>query len=206
MSALFLCKNITIFQSTLPRGERLIGSGRFIPPRRISIHAPARGATSCAACSTSSAQISIHAPARGATWEHTPPCVTLYISIHAPARGATLIAVTAPTAAVISIHAPARGATILTGLYSFSTIQFQSTLPRGERPIPNADIINPISISIHAPARGATAPVTINSAYRTISIHAPARGATANITYFFYARVPFLSNIHKFQHFLTIQI
>lgn len=39
-----------------------------------------------------------------------------------------------------------------------------------------------------------------------ISIHAPARGATANIAHFFYTRVPFLSNIHKFQHFLTIQI
>ena len=80
---------ISRFQSTLPRGERLpstshcITSGYFnprsregsdptsspfSPPIKISIHAPARGATVILFCrSIQVKSISIHAPARGAT-------------------------------------------------------------------------------------------------------------------------------------------
>ena len=78
-----------IFQSTLPRGERLggvknviTGKTDFNPRSRegsdaalklirdneiISIHAPARGATSTAGSDQDAIWISIHAPARGAT-------------------------------------------------------------------------------------------------------------------------------------------
>ena len=77
------------FQSTLPRGERLQvlpscrtkntyfnprsreGSDLQIRPgcirTSISIHAPARGATSAAILARLTSTISIHAPARGAT-------------------------------------------------------------------------------------------------------------------------------------------
>ena len=56
------------FQSTLPRGERLTLARNFpCGVRKISIHAPARGATSEFICNFSSDIISIHAPARGAT-------------------------------------------------------------------------------------------------------------------------------------------
>ena len=55
------------FRSTLPHGERrrlrMLGK----PPRRVSIHAPARGATLSAASVYPSRLVSIHAPARGAT-------------------------------------------------------------------------------------------------------------------------------------------
>ena len=56
------------------------------------------------------------------------------ISIHAPARGATANALVFPALRLISIHAPARGATkeIFCGV---PVIPFQSTLPRGERPV-----------------------------------------------------------------------
>ena len=99
------------FQSTHPRGVRPDPS---IPTRampRISIHAPARGATMRRSSSSGRSQISIHAPARGATevdsialqqslFQSTHPrgvrlacfciCVKIAeISIHAPARGAT---------------------------------------------------------------------------------------------------------------------
>ena len=101
------------FQSTLPRGERRChapflptsithfnprsreGSDktRFKPPfeKRISIHAPARGATGIGGTACERRVISIHAPARGATaYNHTYyGCVD--ISIHAPARGATIL-------------------------------------------------------------------------------------------------------------------
>ena len=57
-------------------------------------------------------------------------------------------------------------------------LEFQSTLPRGERQ-DRTDTNNYNStISIHAPPRGATTNVTFKSAGICISIHAPARGAT----------------------------
>ena len=99
----------------------------------------------------------------------------------------------------ISIHAPTRGATGL-DIAHIAFVLFQSTLPRGERPWKEQEIMMLTLISIHAPTRGAT----ILSAYskilfsdfnprshegsdtfdadrdkiNIISIHAPTRGAT----------------------------
>ena len=121
----------------------------------ISIHAPARGATSGERGQSPLRIISIHAPARGATL-----CVRLgrskrMISIHAPARGATCLFFHGRFTTMISIHAPARGATSQKGR-RLSARKFQSTLPRGERPkTPKKNTFNS-PISIHAPARGAT--------------------------------------------------
>ena len=56
-------------------------------------------------------KISIHAPARGATYSETFHGKKIPISIHAPARGATSIRFLRPAGFIISIHAPARGAT-----------------------------------------------------------------------------------------------
>ena len=101
----------TIFQSTLPRGERPTAqpSGSFISD--ISIHAPTRGATKTPIEIALGVDISIHAPTRGATnspvsnkifdiFQSTLPrgerrCRERFkewaeqISIHAPTRGAT---------------------------------------------------------------------------------------------------------------------
>ena len=78
---------------------------------KISIHAPARGATPGLSVDHVGHQISIHAPARGATYRSTVTEETPTISIHAPARGATAVRVVLHASVVISIHAPARGAT-----------------------------------------------------------------------------------------------
>ena len=98
------------------------------------------------------------------------------ISIHAPTRGATRSGRQLRRPYIISIHAPTRGAT---GIKEFNDNggEFQSTLPRGERPATpihqkqsahfnprsheGSDVVFPdwISnaiISIHAPTRGAT--------------------------------------------------
>ena len=143
------------FQSTLPRGERHIfpklcfDSEHFNPRSRegsdmvngagrlrvkISIHAPARGATHVATNLTNGAKISIHAPARGATiYTGGLAKVTLFQSTlpRGERRGVT---VSNPQVInfnprsregsdttrnfkffcfYISIHAPARGATIV---------------------------------------------------------------------------------------------
>ena len=99
------------FQSTLPRGERHYSDAQDRYTENISIHAPARGATSFDQLYRTVQSISIHAPARGATsganlffatfanfnprsregsdaLRFSSACF-IYISIHAPARGAT---------------------------------------------------------------------------------------------------------------------
>ena len=61
-------RTIAIFQSTLPRGERLETQKTSGSQSEISIHAPARGATSTGLRLLQVSPISIHAPARGATY------------------------------------------------------------------------------------------------------------------------------------------
>ena len=56
---------------------------------RVSIHAPARGATCYDGRIKISEQVSIHAPARGATNNLATLGRLIMVSIHAPARGAT---------------------------------------------------------------------------------------------------------------------
>ena len=102
----------SVFQSTLPRGERRFFNAPTFATCEISIHAPARGATAVSLRSTMATldfnprsregsdasdtlsikvfNISIHAPARGATPDRDPDYVLALISIHAPARGATV--------------------------------------------------------------------------------------------------------------------
>ena len=120
------------FQSTLPHGERpaplphppptkdfnprsRTGSDQidqaYQLPNLISIHAPARGATSSGYVRLRRSLISIHAPARGATRSSRHTVAIRPISIHAPARGATDGIGAGVSLLDISIHAPARGAT-----------------------------------------------------------------------------------------------
>ena len=58
---------LTVFQSTLPRRERQAHGGCCIVIVKISIHAPAKGATDLGRRSIYPEYISIHAPAKGAT-------------------------------------------------------------------------------------------------------------------------------------------
>ena len=100
----------------------------------ISIHAPAKGATSRCARKQHHIQnfnsrpreggdqfllgngisftISIHAPAKGATFCNACNGGNMIISIHAPAKGATADVGADQQTQTISIHAPAKGATV----------------------------------------------------------------------------------------------
>ena len=101
-----------------------------------------------------------------------------FVSIHAPAWGATIksdeeLSVTAsfnPRSRVgsdvganwskvrqgnVSIHAPAWGATTEAEPYTKEQMEFQSTLPRGERHKAAKERADK-EVSIHAPAWGAT--------------------------------------------------
>ena len=166
------------FQSTLPRGERLQPSdendskGGFNPrsragsdgrPRgrrhvlvRVSIHAPARGATTssprsanCFCCFNPRSRagsdegvfdllwadppVSIHAPARGATTTNRHSIATHSVSIHAPARGATTPCSESPVPRTRFNPRSRAGSDLKLGVKPVVTERFQSTLPRGER-------------------------------------------------------------------------
>src|SRR5690606_12602028 len=77
------------FQSTRPRGARRRDAGRAVRATRVSIHAPAWGAT----------------------WHYFWGAYFDYVSIHAPAWGATGRVQSFVRKAIVSIHAPAWGAT-----------------------------------------------------------------------------------------------
>ena len=81
--------SVTVFQSTLPHGERQAPYYREQRNGRVSIHAPARGATSLFSAFSEVFFVSIHAPARGATCRFDRVHFARGVSIHAPARGAT---------------------------------------------------------------------------------------------------------------------
>ncbi len=94
------------------------GSDFLQPVRRlyckISIHAPARGATGGSETAGNTVSIFQSTLPRGKRLRLTRKQIySIFISIHAPARGATIFAPATEPAAFISIHAPARGATQL---------------------------------------------------------------------------------------------
>ena len=99
------------FQSTPLREGRHNSTDMVRKGRKVSIHAPARGATFSPHTRASSRSVSIHAPARGATDAAGELADDGHVSIHAPARGATCTDCGRDSRAVVSIHAPARGAT-----------------------------------------------------------------------------------------------
>ena len=82
-------KHLSIFQSTLPRGERLRRFTGMAPLHQISIHAPTGGATESGTGMLKIIKISIHAPTGGATKRRKNQKMVCRISIHAPTGGAT---------------------------------------------------------------------------------------------------------------------
>ena len=106
-----------VFQSTLPRRERhyfidLLSCYDSFNPRsregsdeavkefcdgfKVSIHAPAKGATKMSKLEIEIPDVSIHAPAKGATCIRKRGRNGRSVSIHAPAKGATGIPRTHP--------------------------------------------------------------------------------------------------------------
>ena len=101
-----------VFQSTLPRGERLKDLAPTVSANAISIHAPARGAT-----------LSLYFLFR----------ICSDFNPRSREGSDNVVSLKFMPTTAISIHAPARGATSKQPHFA-GTITFQSTLPRGERP------------------------------------------------------------------------
>ena len=168
---------LLVFQFTPLREGRLIHTAIFILQSNISIHAPARGATTVFRSNPDRKQISIHAPARGATWkpalviccnrfQFTPlregrlPRATIEARLknfnsRPCERGDAHIAKLQARKRYFNSRPCERG-DLLQGL-KWEKIAFQFTpLREGRRNVPDSELGTTV-ISIHAPARGATA-------------------------------------------------
>ena len=143
------------FQSTHPRGVRLVKSRHAVRQILISIHAPTWGATGLQSERHCSYGISIHAPTWGATVaDGIIPHRTIFQSTH-PRGVRHYTTRLKKDSTSISIHAPTWGATRKPG--------------DGDRSG---------KISIHAPTWGATQLPRLDEGHGQISIHAPTWGAT----------------------------
>ena len=166
------------FQSTLPRRERLPFSATVPILIRISIHAPAKGATSSILSTRPSMTISIHAPAKGATrfrnflkekciFQSTLPrrerrtfeiCIQISFNNFNPRsrEGSDNEADLQYPDYTISIHAPAKGATRLHWTHPVSCCNFNPRSREGSDTVAELGNKTANTISIHAPAKGAT--------------------------------------------------
>ena len=138
-STLYTAETFGAFQSTRPRGARHRVGMQDMGALRVSIHAPARGAT-------------------GFSTGFQQPIV---VSIHAPARGATFIVCALPVRTIVSIHAPARGATSKMGPHTSKMPCFNPRAREGRDLWTYLRSLAPL-VSIHAPARGATSFVLLS--------------------------------------------
>ena len=124
--------------------------------------------------------ISIHAPAKGATTFYKCLLYRLQFQSTLPRRERPYVRVRVSGAGPISIHAPAKGATMLFRCRQILVITFQSTLPRRER---LHSLRYPSCFSLHFNPRsreGSDLGDQRAGQTNIISIHAPAKGATAS--------------------------
>ena len=200
MIRLSMCGMEMIFQSTLPRGERPAPTKKLSLVTKISIHAPARGATRSAADKMASELEFQSTLPRGERLGNAGRCSGIQNFNPRSREGSDGAVGDGVSDDTISIHAPARGATCDLQI-KIKKSKFQSTLPRGERQEVHSLRCRQKHISIHAPARGATKwdrtyvpgyydfnprsregsddqTAFSSLIYTVISIHAPARGAT----------------------------
>jgi len=144
--------------------------------------------------------VSIHAPAWGATeggkfimfkkmFQSTRPRgarrfgfqfidYTPEVSIHAPAWGATEKLGDYGFNWVVSIHAPAWGATVVIVLLFMAFLKFQSTRPRGARPLISDFNVNEFLFQSTRPRGARHERRDYSECFESVSIHAPAWGAT----------------------------
>ena len=147
-----------LFQPTLPHGERRYRKHYSCSERRISTHAPARGATHVQAV-TGAGRLSNFNP-RSRTGSDTPSGTTIWKS--------SLFQPTLPHG-----ERPRSRRPFPPGTGYFNPRSRTGSDGQGRRGAREG-----LQISTHAPARGATVPEAQKTRNQRISTHAPARGAT----------------------------
>ena len=148
--------NSAKFQSTLPRGERHGQAGHTRQDTQFQSTLPRGERLLICFISRVFSMVSIHAPAWGATTAVWHELTGQKVSIHAPAWGATSNARISISSFCFNPRSRV-GSDALASRHS-CRLQFQSTLPRGERLIGTSSLFADSQVSIHAPAWGATIP------------------------------------------------
>ena len=145
----------TLFQSTLPQGERRQWGASAEMGVKISIHAPARGATDCRRLKSIQFAISIHAPARGATGlEDFIASITAYFNPRS--RKGSDVPIRIPVQLQGNFNPRSRkGSDQLQELRQDLIDYFNPRSRKGSDRYIQDDAAQ-MEISIHAPARGAT--------------------------------------------------
>ncbi len=155
-----------VFQSTRPHGARLHARSPHRHARRVSIHAPARGATTPAAvlCKSGSGFNPRARTGRDVNGQMFS-AETWHVSIHAPARGATHPLGSA-TPDCTSFNPRARTGRDMpwrcTSQHGVPCFNPRARTGRDPVSSPSKPQEN---VSIHAPARGATASLAASSPY-----------------------------------------
>ena len=191
-------KLIGRFNSRAHEGRDLDGHGRLVVGRRVSIHAPTRGATlqRCEDVRHDWFQFTRPRGARrtrshrggdgmsfnsraheGRDGNIKSVLARLEFQFTRP-RGARPAARATPARHNVSIHAPTRGATAFGTVFINPSMSFNSRAHEG-RDLCKDDETRQARVSIHAPTRGATRDSFACDIVLRVSIHAPTRGATS---------------------------
>jgi len=169
------------FQSTPPRGGRHRGPPTS-QPVKVSIHAPARGATDLSGGSGAAARRFNPRPRAGGDRTPRAPTAPSIRFQSTPPRGGRRpgfgFRVTGPT--TVSIHAPARGATTGHRPTPEDTVYSFNPRPRagGDDDRRKSLGFNGDSFNPRPRAGGDDLRPVRSGRHGTVSIHAPARGAT----------------------------
>ena len=173
-------------------------------PNRVSIHAPAGGATQGIHCLGVQPVVSIHAPAGGATRQHGVSGRIRQVSIHAPAGGATCQGRSPLSRSIAYVFqstppqggrrrasnpiidhftfqsTPPQGGRLDIRPYMPNPLWFQSTPPQGGRLV-TLDIVSRDCPFQSTPPQGGRrgSPSGVHT-QQSVSIHAPAGGATSH--------------------------
>ena len=144
----------------------------------ISIHAPAKGATSIRSFLLRSTRISIHAPAKGAT-KTIAIISTIKVHFNPRSREGSDFTVSGFLKKSILFQStlPRRERHIQPTFYSVAH-GFQSTLPRRERRTSTYACADTLKFQSTLPRRERLVDLMTKAELMKISIHAPAKGAT----------------------------
>ena len=146
-----------MFQSTLPRRERLKDAGKSRDRRRVSIHAPAKGAT-LQQCTLTSRALCFNPRSREGSDAEQNAERTCSTSFNPRSREGSDGESEDGRAGknYVSIHAPAKGATRFGQRRAVAIWSFNPRSREGSDDPRIRRIAQKLRVSIHAPAKGAT--------------------------------------------------
>ena len=145
---------------------------------KVSIHAPARGATILVFNKIFSGYSFNPRAREGRDFEGGRKALPENVSIHAPARGATRVVLEGSSNDFVSIHAPARGATDGNWFRWTSDGSFNPRAREGRDPLVSLCVCDSNPCFNPRAREGRDFADSRKCQQQVVSIHAPARGAT----------------------------